>query len=369
LVQIGAVFSGIARNLGAAATNGPAAALIPRVAPLAKAGAPCHKPGETDEERKMTNAAGEEFLGFIGPEDGSGLERAGHLRDQPEELARLAALPEARFVAFSKGQVLMAPEGAGADPVTGLGLLSFGPDAPWHGFATGAPIFLGLVSDTPIFARDLRELAPEALPEGVELADLRWTMPRLCARSAELAATARGLIVWHQSHGFCAACGQPSQTTHGGWQRLCPGCGAVHFPRTDPVVIMRITRGESVLLARSPGWPEGMYSCPAGFMEPGETPAAAVRREVAEETGIKVGKVGFVAAQPWPFPASLMLGCAGVAESEAIRVDPAEIEAALWVPRARLARIFAGEDPEIRASRPGTVARWMLSRWLAGRDD
>lgn len=309
------------------------------------------------------------WLGFTGPEDGSGLDRVARFRAEPERLARMAQDLAARFVIFSKGQVLMAPEGAAADPVTGQGLCSVRPTHPLQAQALGAPIFLGQIGESPIFALDLPELAAESLPDGAEFADLRGVLPRLDPHASELAATARGLFVWHQTHGFCAACGHATQITHAGWQRLCPGCGAVHFPRTDPVVIMRITRGDQVLLARSPGWPEGMYSCPAGFMEPGETPAAAVRREVAEETGIRVGAVRFLAAQPWPFPGSLMLGCAGEAESEAITLDPTEIEAALWVPRARLAAILAGEDAEIRPSRPGTVARWMLVDWLSGEAD
>ncbi|PYF10309.1 NAD+ diphosphatase [Rhodobacter viridis] len=306
----------------------------------------------------MTGPIEQEFLGFTGPEDGSGLDRAAKLRADAAALAALWADPAARCIGFIAGEVLMTPEGTAADPATGLGLWSAAPAE----HQAVSRLFLGLIGETPVFALDLPETA---LPAAAERADLRWVMPRLCARSAELAATARGLIAWHQFHGFCPACGGATAISHAGWQRDCPACGRVQFPRTDPVVIMRITREDHVLLARSPGWPEGMFSCPAGFMEPGETPAAAVRREVFEETGIRVGPVRFLAAQPWPFPASLMLGCAGEAESDVITVDPSEIEAAIWVPRSRLAAILAGSDPEIRPSRPGTVARWMLLDWLA----
>ncbi len=302
---------------------------------------------------------------------GGGLERAAHLRADAPALARMAADPAARFIVFSHGAALMTPEGAAPDPVTGRGLFALPPDHALLRGAIGAAIFLGLVEGAPVFARDLPDLRPPIA--GGELADLRGALGRLCPRAGELAATARALLTWHATHGFCAACGSPGQATQGGWQRLCPACGAVHFPRIDPVVIMRITHktsaGDRLLLARSPGWPEGMFSCPAGFMEPGETPEAAVRREVAEETGVQVGAVRFLAAQPWPFPASLMLGCSGAALSETITPDPAEIEAARWVSRARLGAILAGTDTEIRPPRPGTVARWMLENWLSGNGD
>jgi NAD+ diphosphatase len=142
-----------------------------------------------------------------------------------------------------------------------------------------------------------------------------------------------------------------------------------HFPRTDPVVIMLVTRGNRVLLGRSPGWPEGMVSLLAGFLEPGETVEAGVRREVWEEAGVRVGRVGYLASQPWPFPASLMLGCRGEALSEEIALDPQELEAAMWVSRERLLRVFMGEDPEIRPPRTGAIAGFLLREWLADRLD
>ncbi|MBZ4024054.1 hypothetical protein CKO11_16515 [Rhodobacter sp. TJ_12] len=308
-------------------------------------------------------------MAFVGARAGAGLERAAHLRGDLAALADMQAQPEARFVAFCQGAALLAPEGAAPDPVIGAGLYALRAGDTLRQSHVGAAVFLGLVHGTPVFALDLPESAALQTPPGAEWADLRGALVRLCPLSGEIAATARALIAWHGTHGFCAACGTPSLSAQAGWQRNCPSCGASHFPRTDPVVIMRITHQDRVLLARSPGWPEGMYSCPAGFMEPGETPEMAVRREVLEETGIRVGAVRFLAAQPWPFPGSLMLGCAGEAESDAITPDPAEIEAALWVPRDRLARIYAGADSEIRAARPGTVARWMLSDWLGGGCD
>jgi NAD+ diphosphatase len=192
-------------------------------------------------------------------------------------------------------------------------------------------------------------------------------MPR--ARPIRRWATAKALLHWHRVHGFCAACGARSDLSHGGWQRSCPACGAQHFPRTDPVVIMLVTRGNSVLLGRSPGWPEGMYSLLAGFIEPGETLEAAVRREVKEESGIDCGAVGYLASQPWPFPASLMLGARAEALSEAITIDPDELEDALWVSREEMVTVMAGLHPTIKPTRKGAIAHFILENWLADRLD
>jgi NAD+ diphosphatase len=157
--------------------------------------------------------------------------------------------------------------------------------------------------------------------------------------------------------------------TQAGWQRSCPDCGAHHFPRTDPVVIMLITHGNDVLLGRSPGWPEGMYSLLAGFIEPGETMEAAVRREVAEETAVSVGQVDYLASQPWPYPSSLMFGCRGEATSREITVDPAELDDALWISREELADALAGNHPVLKPARKGAIARFLMENWLADRLD
>jgi NAD+ diphosphatase len=204
---------------------------------------------------------------------------------------------------------------------------------------------------------------------GEGFAELRGVMTRLDPREAELVVTAKAVLHWHRSHGFCSTCGARSEMTQGGWQRTCPACGAQHFPRTDPVVIMLVTHGNSVLLGRSPGWPEGMFSLLAGFVEPGETIEAAVRREVLEETGVTCGAVSYLASQPWPFPASLMIGARTEALTRDIRLDPEELEAAVWVTREELVQSFAGRHPSIRPSRKGAIAHFILRNWLADRLD
>jgi NAD+ diphosphatase len=303
---------------------------------------------------------------------GSALDRAAGLRKDAAGLA--AALDRGWVLPLWRGKVLVAAEG-------GLCWLRAGD--PALELARG-PLFLGLDGDAPRFAVDLSDWTPEAgteVPEGgftdatvqhhpalgtrAGFHELRGVMTRLTAREAELAATAKALVQWHHTHAFCAACGAPSDISAGGWQRGCPACGAQHFPRTDPVVIMLVTRGNSVLLGRSPGWPEGMFSVLAGFVEPGETLEAAVRREVLEEAGIRCGAVGYLASQPWPFPASLMIGMRAEALDSDIVIDPEELEEALWVSREDLVRVMAGQHARIRPPRRGAIAEFLLFNWLA----
>ncbi|MCC5999445.1 MAG: NAD(+) diphosphatase [Pararhodobacter sp.] len=213
---------------------------------------------------------------------------------------------------------------------------------------------------------DVQEYRHPALPEDTRFADLRGVMVRLDPAEAVMAATARALFNWHRTHRFCSSCGNRSDWASSGWQRLCPSCGARHFPRTDPVVIMLVVRGNKVLLGRSPGWPEGMYSALAGFVEPGESLEAAVRREVREETGIAVGAVRYIASQPWPWPNPLMLGFVAEAESEVITLDD-ELEDARWIGREELVSVLAGQHETMRRPRNGAIAQYLLSAWLAGR--
>lgn len=251
---------------------------------------------------------------------------------------------------------------------------------------TGDAIFLGLIDDRPIFAQDVSAWVPpreQALETSLLLdtsdqtypglpgafIDLRLYLGRLPAADAELAAMAKAQFEWHRSHQFCSACGTPSTLSQTGWQRDCPSCDRSHFPRTDPVVIMLITHGNSVLLGRSPGWPDRMYSLLAGFVEAGETIEAAVRREVAEESGIEVGAVSYLACQPWPFPNSLMIGCAGTALTVEIEVDPKELEDAVWLSREGLAEAFAGGHPWLDPAREGSIAHYLLKNWLEDRFD
>ena len=255
-------------------------------------------------------------------------------------------------------------------------------DHPVFALADEEPIFLGLDDGKARFARDISNWEPIEVPDTVGafldpseqahpdtddavFAELRANMTRLSPRGAELVATAKAILGWHETHGFCARCGAKTEIGQAGWQRDCPACGAHHFPRTDPVVIMLITKGNSVLVGRSPGWPEGMYSLLAGFVEPGETIEAAVRREVLEESGVQVGQVDYLSSQPWPFPSSLMFGCQGHATSNEITIDPEEIEDARWVTREEMLEAMAGRHAVLKPARKGAIARFLIDNWLA----
>ena len=255
-------------------------------------------------------------------------------------------------------------------------------DHPVFALADEEPIFLGLDDGKARFARDISNWEPIEVPDTLGafldpseqahpdaddavFAELRANMTRLSPRGAELVATAKAILGWHETHGYCARCGAKTEIGQAGWQRDCPACGAHHFPRTDPVVIMLITKRNSVLVGRSPGWPEGMYSLLAGFVEPGETIEAAVRREVLEESGVEVGQVDYLSSQPWPFPSSLMFGCHGHATSEEITIDPDEIEDARWVTREDMLEAMAGRHAVLKPARRGAIARFLIDNWLA----
>ncbi|MGY6410836.1 MAG: NAD(+) diphosphatase [Alkalilacustris sp.] len=319
------------------------------------------------------------FSGTGGWGAAAGFDRAAELRGDRAALAQLLTDQAARWLPLWRGKPLIA--GLGRDRPGWLGL-----DHPLRGLAAEAPILLGLADGAPRFAADISDWSPPDLDVAAlasfsdpteqhhpdlapdhRFAELRGVMTRLDRREAELVVTARALTGWHRSHRFCSACGARSLPDDAGWRRRCPDCGTHHFPRSDPVVIMLVTRGDRVLLGRSPGWPEGMYSLLAGFVEPGETIEAAVRREVREETGVTVGAVRYLASQPWPFPASLMLGCAAEARSEDITLDPVELEDARWLDRQTLVEVMGGRHPQIRGARPGAIAHFLLREWLADR--
>jgi NAD+ diphosphatase len=291
------------------------------------------------------------------------LDRAAHLRG---DVDRLCADPSARALALWRGRPLIALSAEGHVQAahwlpTDATLFSQAGDWTFLGLEDGAPRFAVDVSAIPSEG----ESAPKPI-HGAKFIDLRSIMAELGAEDAAAAATAKGLWEWHGAHRFCARCGQPSDVDQAGWRRRCPACGGLHFPRTDPVVIMLVLSGDKVLLGRQAGWEPRVYSLLAGFMEPGETLEAAVRREVFEETGVETGRVGYLASQPWPFPSSLMFGCAAEALGEDLTIDRTELEDALWVSKAEVARTLAGEGERFAPARKGAIARHILEAWVSG---
>ncbi len=307
------------------------------------------------------------------------LDRAATVRSDKAQLKELQKTGQ--FLPIWRGKPLVKTGGQGA-----YNLVMVGETHPIIAKRNDPPVFLGLSEGQAIFACSIPDwegansdltntfLDTETHPhpqaeEGTGFMEIRMMLTALSPKEAEIAATARAILEWHRSHQFCAACGEKSDMAQAGWQRDCPACGRFHFPRTDPVVIMLITHGNRVLLGRSPGWPEGMYSLLAGFMEPGETIEAATRREVLEETNIQVGEVSYLASQPWPFPASLMIGTQGEALTDEITLDPHELEDALWITREEAMTSFAGGNPGLLPARPGSIAHFLLRNWLADRLD
>ena len=196
---------------------------------------------------------------------------------------------------------------------------------------------------------------------------------RLFAMLADMAtgeaatyAAARSVLDWHSRHRFCANCGSATTLFRAGWARRCGNCGAEHFPRVDPVVIMIAEHQGRALLGRQPAWPKGRYSALAGFLEPGESIEEAVAREIAEEAGVRVGAVRYIASQPWPFPSSLMIACVADALDDALTIDTHELEDAVWVPRDVVRAVLLGAEGPFLPPPPYAIAHTLLTAWACG---
>jgi NAD+ diphosphatase len=230
--------------------------------------------------------------------------------------------------------------------------------------------FLGLVGDIPHFAVTAEEDSDgwQTLREVGAMAD---------DLEGGLAVCAVALEQWHQRHPRCPRCGAETVETQAGWTRTCVADGSEHFPRTDPAVIMLVhDGGDRALLGRGPQWNEGRFSTLAGFVEPGESLEAAVAREVFEEVGVVVRDVRYVASQPWPFPASLMVGFVARLDGDpGITLDPVEMADAAWFGRDEIRQAAewtdAGVEPEPDRRLKGvsprlSISRYLIDRWLAG---
>jgi NAD+ diphosphatase len=230
-------------------------------------------------------------------------------------------------------------------------------------------VFLGLADGVGRFGIGIGQTAAESLKSRGDLlvSDLRSMAVQGLVASEHLPpiAEAKALLGWHARHRFCPNCGAPTAAVAGGWKRDCGACKTEHFPRTDPVVIMLAVRGDECLLGRSARFASAMWSCLAGFVEPGESIEEAVRREVREEAGIVCGRVAYFASQPWPFPMSLMIGCHAEALTRDITIDPNELEGARWFTREDAALMLLRRHPDgLGTPPPVAIAHHIIRAWV-----
>jgi NAD+ diphosphatase len=284
---------------------------------------------------------------------------------------------------FARSDTLLVPVWRNRNLVTGLQSDASSPTAVAHSRTLGValiaaaaePVFLGLRDALATFALDIsacEEAHAEHLGAGDQFVDLRVAGPLLNAGDAALCAYARGITYWHRHNGFCNECGQATRSEQGGHVRKCSACEHVMFPRTDPAVIMLVVAESDsgpdlCLLGRDPRWPPGTYSTLAGFVEPGESLEEAVTREVFEETGVRVHEVTYMASQPWPFPASIMLGFRARAHTTALQLDAEEVEDARWFSAAEIETFgeWGDSGASLKVPRRDSIARYLVDTWVA----
>jgi len=292
---------------------------------------------------------------------GNPLDRAEYQRRDAQWLEAREQDPTSRLLPLRKLDVLLE----GEDPARLAwvrGDAAVGLDGP--------RFLLGLRGGVAHFAVDVSEDSEDLTEgDGRRFVDVRTAGTLLSAEDAGIAAQARAQVDWHARHGFCSVCGQPTEALRGGQQRTCRSCGADHFPRTDPVIIVVVTDGDRCLLGQSHGRLSQvrMFSALAGFMDQGETIEEAVRREVLEEAGIQVGAVRYHSSQPWPFPSSLMIGCHADALTTDLRPDDVEMLSVQWFERETVQRALAGEDAELRVPASFAIAHHLIRAWAEGR--
>ncbi len=300
------------------------------------------------------------------PFAGNPLDRAGAERRDPIWLENKKTDRSSRFLALWRLQIPVAgdAENPGLAWASAQQISSLEYEPPAY--------LLGQIDGAACFAADVSALSEpiEALGlEGARYGDARSLAARLPAPEAGIVAQAKAHIDWHATHGFCPNCGDRTEPRDGGSMRKCTSCGTEHFPRTNPVVIMVVWRGERCLLGRGRNWAANSYSALAGFVDQGETLEDAVRREVKEEVGLDVSDVRYITSQPWPFSMSLMLGCFARVDSEAFEVDPFELEGARWFDRDEVYKAVISPDPAVGFTVPGrlAIAHHIIKAWCEGK--
>ena len=312
-----------------------------------------------------------------------GFERAGLRRRDTGWIVERIADPASLFMPVWRNHNLVVELGGGprAAVLDAAAIAAFLGSNAEERLATGEVVFLGVIEERAHFALDLSPIeaplemlrspalaASGAAAPGMRFADLRQVAPRLERHEGALLALARAIMFWHSRHRYCGLCGSPTRSEEAGHMRRCtnPACNTMHFPRTDPAVIMLVADGDRALLGCNRNFPlPGMYSTLAGFVEPGESLEDAVAREVREETGIEVGAVHYHSSQPWPLPANIMLGFVAEARSTEIIIDYGELEDARWFHRDWL--LSHVDDDSFRFPRLDSIARRLIGDWLHGR--
>lgn len=289
-----------------------------------------------------------------------GLDRASHLRTDETWVASQLCADRTCFIPIWRTRNLIAnrsePRGVMLTRARARHLLDI----------SSTKVLLGLRNKIAYFAIDISEVEKqeaEDLHENSEFVDLRSVGAVMERSEASILAYAKGIVYWHTRHIHCGVCGSPTESRDAGHLRKCLNrdCGASHFPRTDPAVIMLVSKGDRALLGRKAEWVEGMYSTLAGFVEPGESLEQAVAREVLEESGVKIANVRYHSSQPWPFPASLMLGFFADAVTEDLVRSEEELEDLRWFTRQELANGGAGIAKRPRSD---SIARQLIDEWI-----
>ena len=293
---------------------------------------------------------------------GNPLDRASEKRGDTEWLAEQLASSDALGIALWNGKPFVEKTKADAFQIAYLPAKLAGE------MAGGAErlLFMGLWKGTAIFAVDLEGTSDpgQGSLQGLgEFKDLRQVAMQLPDTEAAMFGTAKQMFEWRRRHGYCAACGQPSQAVDGGWKRKCPSCRVEHFPRTDPVVIMLAYHGERCMLGRQEIWPAGMFSALAGFLEPGESIEEACARELAEEAGLRTRNVRYHSTQPWPYPSSLMIGLIAEVEDDEGTPDQTELSEVRWFTRAEAKLLIAGRIEGTFAPGPLAIAHQLIKAW------
>ena len=293
------------------------------------------------------------------PYSSAEIDRASHERENDERMIELASSGAARFVPIDTEKNLVKtggnPEAVFLQGMMGRAIAN----------SSDVQIFLGYVEGTPYFAVDVTG-KDVPLKDLGEFVDLRQVGPLLFAREGSILAYARGMTYWHRRHRYCGVCGSPTRISRGGHVRTCTNdaCKTEHFPRTDPAVIMLVHHGDKCLLGRGKHFPRGMHSTLAGFVEPGESFEDAVAREVYEEVKVRVDNVIYRSSQPWPFPASVMIGFHAEAESMEFSVNETELESARWLSREELRPENMPKDGSFFMPRRDSIARRLIEEWL-----